>query len=92
VLFASLVDDPSSHPDKFPTEEEQEKERDRLFQIIEELVKWENVNNQLVLAAAKAEILKSTNNNPPPVYDPFCGGGSIPLGVCVANVQKTTLS
>ncbi len=79
VLFASLVDDPSSHPDKFPTEEEQEKERDRLFQIIEELVKWENVNNQHVLAAAKAEILKSTNNNPPPVYDPFCGGGSIPL-------------
>ena len=28
---------------------------------------------------ARAEILKSTNGNPPPVYDPFCGGGSIPL-------------
>jgi putative DNA methylase len=79
VLFASLVDDPSSHPDKFPTEEAQEKERKRLFQIIENLVKWDNVNNQQVLDAAKTEILKSTDNNPPPVYDPFCGGGSIPL-------------
>ncbi|WP_026733570.1 DUF1156 domain-containing protein [Fischerella sp. PCC 9605] len=79
VLFASLVDDPSSHPDKFPTEEAQENERKRLFEIIEQLVKCENVNNQEVLDAAKAEILKSTNNNPPPVLDPFCGGGSIPL-------------
>lgn len=79
VLFASLVDDPSSHPDKFPTEEEQEKERERLFGIIERLVKWENSNNQDVLAEARAEILRSTDGNPPPVYDPFCGGGSIPL-------------
>ena len=79
VLFASLVDDPSSHPDQFPTEEAQDRERKRLFDIIEELVKWENVNNQEVLEKAKAEILKSTNNNPPPVLDPFCGGGSIPL-------------
>ncbi|ARV61677.1 hypothetical protein BZZ01_26380 [Nostocales cyanobacterium HT-58-2] len=79
VLFASLVDDPSSHPDKFPTEEAQETERKRLFEIIEQLVKWENINNPEVLDKAKAEILKSTNNNPPPVLDPFCGGGSIPL-------------
>jgi putative DNA methylase len=79
VLFASLVDDPSSHPDKFPTEEAQEAERKRLFEIIEQLVKWENINNKDILDAAKTEILKSTNNNPPPVLDPFCGGGSIPL-------------
>jgi putative DNA methylase len=79
VLFASLVDDPSSHPDKFPTEEAQEAERQRLFGIIERLVKWENSNNETVLNEARAEILKSTNGNPPPVYDPFCGGGSIPL-------------
>jgi putative DNA methylase len=38
VLFAQLVDDPSAHPDKFPTEEAQTKERERLFKIIEELV------------------------------------------------------
>ncbi len=79
VLFSSLVDDPSSHPDKFPTEEEQEAERQRLFRIIEELVKWENINNEHVLKQAREEILKSTDGNPPPVYDPFCGGGSIPL-------------
>ncbi|EAX48519.1 protein of unknown function DUF1156 [Thermosinus carboxydivorans Nor1] len=79
VLFATLVDDPSSHPDRFPTEADQEKERKRLFGIIEELVKWENTNNEEVLAKARKEIMKATNNNPPPVYDPFCGGGSIPL-------------
>ncbi len=79
VLFASLVDDPSSHPDQFPTEEDQERERQRLFGIIERLVPWENVNNQAVLNEAKAEILKSTGGKPPAIYDPFCGGGSIPL-------------
>ncbi|HHV57797.1 MAG TPA: DUF1156 domain-containing protein [Firmicutes bacterium] len=79
VLFASLVDDPSSRPDEFPTEEAQKAERQRLFRLIEELVKWENSNNEEVLAKARAEILKSTGGNPPPVLDPFCGGGSIPL-------------
>ncbi len=79
VLFAQLVDDPSSHPEKFPTEEAQERERKRLFGIIENLVKWENSNNEAVLAAARAEILKSCDGSPPAVLDPFCGGGSIPL-------------
>ena len=79
VLFAQLVDDPSSHPEKFPTEAAQKKERERLFKIIEELVKWENINNERVLHAAREEILTSTDGNPPPVLDPFCGGGSIPL-------------
>jgi putative DNA methylase len=73
VLFASLVDDPSEHPEEFPTEQEQEQERLRLFQLIEELVKWENSNNKDVLARAKAEIYKSTGGNPPPVLDPFSG-------------------
>jgi putative DNA methylase len=79
VLFASLVDDPSSRPEVFATEDTQEAERQRLFGIIEELVKWENSNNETVLQAARTEILKSTGDNPPPVLDPFCGGGSIPL-------------
>lgn len=79
VLFAQLVDDPSSHPDRFPTEEAQEKERKRLFKIIEKLVKWENVNKEEVLEQAREEIRKSTGGNPPPVLDPFAGGGSIPL-------------
>jgi len=79
VLFASLVDDPSEHPEEFPTEQAQEKERERLFRLIEELVKWENSNNESVLRQVRAEILKSTGGNPPPVLDPFAGGGSIPL-------------
>jgi len=79
VLFASLVDDPSSLPEQFPTEVEQDIERQRLFRILEELVLWENSNNPAVLDRAKAEILRSTDGHPPPVYDPFCGGGSIPL-------------
>ncbi len=56
-----------------------ETERERLFDIIRELVKWESLNNERVLSSARAEILRSCNGNPPPVYDPFCGGGSIPL-------------
>jgi putative DNA methylase len=79
VLFAQLVDDPSCHPEQFPTDEVQTKERERLFGIIRELVKWENSNDQRVLAAAHAEIMKSCDGEPPPVLDPFCGGGSIPL-------------
>lgn len=79
VLFDSLVDDPSSHPEEFPTEEDQQRERKRLFELIEELVKWENINNVDILGQARKEILKSTNGNPPPMLDPFCGGGSIPL-------------
>ena len=75
VLFASLVDDPSNDM----PEEEAKVERDRLFAILEELVKWENSNDEGVLGRARAEIMRSTNGNPPPVLDPFCGGGSIPL-------------
>lgn len=79
VIFSSLVDDPSSRPDLYPTVEAQETKRQELFRLIEELVKWENSNNEAVLAAARKEIMESTGGNPPPVYDPFCGGGSIPL-------------
>jgi len=80
VLFAQLVDDPSAHPDRFPTEEAQDAERQRLFRIIEELVKWENTTNEAVLNAARAEIRACFGpEGPPPVLDPFCGGGSIPL-------------
>src|SRR5690606_31567982 len=53
VLWASLVDDPSSHPDRFPTVEDQERERRRLFGILEELVRWENSLDERVLSAAR---------------------------------------
>jgi putative DNA methylase len=79
VLFASLVDDPSAHPDRFPTEADQEVERQRLFALIEELVPWEATANPKVLKAAREEIAASCPDGPPPVLDPFAGGGSIPL-------------
>ncbi len=54
-----MVDDPSAHPDLFPTERAQEKERQRLFKIIEELVQWENTTNETVLQTAREEIWQS---------------------------------
>ncbi|MBV6522079.1 MAG: hypothetical protein MNPFHGCM_02224 [Gemmatimonadaceae bacterium] len=59
VIFAQMVDDPSAHPDLFPTAKKQEKERQRLFRIIEDLVKWENTTNETVLQAARDEIWAS---------------------------------
>jgi putative DNA methylase len=59
VIFAQMVDDPSSHPELFPTEEKQENERQRLFRIIEDLVLWENTINEEVLNQAREEIWKS---------------------------------
>jgi putative DNA methylase len=79
ILFAQLVDDPSAHPEKFPTEEEQKIERKRLFEMIEKLVTWENIADKQLLEAANAEILASLNGQIPKVLDPFAGGGSIPL-------------
>src|SRR5947199_2569770 len=59
VIFAQMVDDPSSHPDIFRTEKAQEKERQRLFRIIEDLVQWESTTNEEVLERARAEIWQS---------------------------------
>jgi putative DNA methylase len=59
VIFAQMVDDPSSHPDIFPTAKKQEKERKRLFKIIEDLVQWENTTNEAVLQRARDEIWAS---------------------------------
>jgi len=59
VIFAQMVDDLSAHPDLFPTEKAQEKERQRLFRIIEDLVQWENTTNEKVLKQARDEIWQS---------------------------------
>ena len=59
VIFAQMVDDPGSWPELFPTEEDQRKERERLFKLIERLVKWENTTNEEVLQEARDEIRKS---------------------------------
>ena len=59
VIFAQMVDDPSASPDLFKDEKAQEKERQRLFGIIEDLVKWENTTNETVMQAAREEIWQS---------------------------------
>lgn len=79
VIWSSLVDDPSSHLELFPTEEAQNKERERLFKILSDLVVWENSNDQDVLNKAKKEILKYNDGKFPTLLDPFAGGGAIPL-------------
>ena len=59
VIFCQMVDDPSAVPEEFPMEEDQEKERLRLFALISELVQWENTTNEKVLNRARAEIRRS---------------------------------
>lgn len=77
VIFAQLVDDPSSDP--MLDEAEQRAERERLHRIIERLVDWDNVQDEELLREAHDEILKSTGGTPPAILDPFAGGGTIPL-------------
>ena len=77
VIWASLVDDPSGDPSLTP--DEQDAERQRLFEILERLVKWESSNNPDVLSEARAEIDRCFPDGPPPILDPFAGGGAIPL-------------
>jgi len=59
VIFAQMMDDPSAHPDLFSTVKKQDKEKQRLFRIIEDLVLWENTTNEAVLQKARDEIWAS---------------------------------
>ncbi len=59
IIFAQMVDDPSANPELFPSAKAQDKERKRLFKVIEDLVQWENTTNEDVLSAAREEILVS---------------------------------
>ena len=79
VLFASVVDDPSSRPDLYPTEAHQDARRQELFRLIEELVRWESTGSDRLLQKVRSVIAESTGSQSPTVYDPFCGGGSIPI-------------
>ena len=60
VLFAQLVDDPSAHPEQFPTEEAQKAERERLHGIISRLVVWENIHDEALLRRPTRRSCKST--------------------------------
>jgi putative DNA methylase len=79
VLFASVVDDPSSHPERFPTEEAQERERERLFGIVRQMMQKQLNNQPEAYAEARTEMSEHCDGHLPPMLDPFAGGGSIPL-------------
>ena len=61
VIFAQMVNDPGyeRHLGRGVNKEKAALERERLFKIIEELVLWENTNNEEVLERARAEIRRS---------------------------------
>ena len=59
VIFAQMVDDPSSLPELFPTEQAQLQERRRLFGILDKLVGLGSTDDDEVLRAAHEEIRKS---------------------------------
>lgn len=95
VLFAQLVDDPSSNVDEFREEARREgisdaevdswaetrveSKRAELHEILTDLANWDNLNNDALWARAREEIMQSTDGKPPPIVDPFAGGGAIPL-------------
>jgi len=79
ILFASVVDDPSERPERFPTVEKQDAERTRLFDIIRSLMAKKLHDQPKVYAAANAEMLEQCDGKLPIVFDPFAGGGTIPL-------------
>jgi putative DNA methylase len=63
VLFAQMVNDPGYQQGggfRYGVNKEKAAlQRERLFKIIEELVQWENTNNEEVLERARAEIWRS---------------------------------
>jgi putative DNA methylase len=79
ILFASVVDDPSAHPEQFPTEEAQNVKREQLFGILRRMMGKQLHQHPEVYAEARAEMLKHCGGTLPGVLDPFAGGGSIPL-------------
>ena len=61
VIFAQMVNDPGYERSlgRGVNKEKAAVERERLFKIIEDLVKWENTNNEEVVERAREEIRKS---------------------------------
>tara|TARA_B100000212_G_scaffold336040_1_gene308816 strand:+ start:3490 stop:6393 length:2904 start_codon:yes stop_codon:yes gene_type:complete len=59
ILFCQLVDDPSDIKEEFPTVEEQDSERERIFSLIKEFVIWENSNNKILFKKVKDKIQES---------------------------------
>ena len=95
VLFAQMVNDPGGERGYMAglTKQQAAAKRELLFDIIRDLVKWENINNEEVLERARIAIKQSwretcamNKGKPgfdpevlPAAHDPFAGGGAIPL-------------
>lgn len=95
VIFAQMVNDPGGERGYYAgkTKVQADAKREELFQIMRDLVLWENTNNEEVLGRARAAIAKSWREtcalNPgkpgfdpevlPAFHDPFAGGGALPL-------------
>jgi len=73
VIFAQLVDDPSSWPEQFPSVEDQDAERKRLHRVIANIVPWSASSDERVLVEARWEIARSVarglGEQPPPHND-----------------------
>lgn len=95
VIFAQMVNDPGGERGWKTglTKAQAQLKREELFDIIRDLVKWENTNNEEVLERAREKIRESWREtcrlnagkpgfNPeelPAFHDPFAGGGALPL-------------
>ena len=77
VVFAQLVDDPSAHPEQFPTPESVLAERERLFEIVRNLIEPTGPSRETLIRAREA-ITQSVGAQLT-LLDPFAGGGAIPL-------------
>ena len=91
VLFAQLVDDPSAHPELFPTEEDQKAERDRLHGIISRLVIWENIHDEKLLKEAHDEIVKSCRRDAALNSRPLRRGRLYPPGGSAPRTRSTRI-
>ena len=95
LIFAQMVNDPGGERGYYAgkTKAKANQEREILFDIIRDLVKWENTDNEEVLERARKAIKDSweesqllnkgkkgySSSSIPAFHDPFAGGGSIPL-------------
>ena len=75
IIFSSLVDDPEG---RLPVEQAMAK-RDELLSIVARLAEIRSNDDEELLAKARKEIVDCNNGIMPTFWDPFCGGGSLPL-------------
>lgn len=71
VLFAQLVDDPSSRPEEFPTVRAQDTERARLHDLMIRMAHWKNGSDDSLMEKARDEIRRSNGGVMPAIVSRF---------------------